>query len=113
MFISKHKSQHTNTHYKQRNEEIIPIPSTPHLYIAASTRLQRPDSEPHAPLPRAGPTPQRAGGGKGKDCTPDGGRHSKDQRLRCHLSILGGNEEAGHDLPDLWAVDKLGGESGF
>eukprot|EP00962_Isochrysis_galbana_P003056 scaffold861_cov123-Isochrysis_galbana.AAC.1 len=80
MFISKHKSQHTNTHYKQRNEEIIPIPNTPHLYIAASTRLQRPDSEPHAPLPRAGPTPQRAGGGKGKDCTPDGGRHSKDQR---------------------------------
>eukprot|EP00962_Isochrysis_galbana_P041603 scaffold15321_cov116-Isochrysis_galbana.AAC.4 len=54
-----------------------------------------------APAPHvAGPTPpQRALGGKGKDCTPDGGRHSKDHRLRCHLSILGGNEEAGHAQP--------------
>eukprot|EP00962_Isochrysis_galbana_P031319 scaffold10200_cov122-Isochrysis_galbana.AAC.5 len=35
--------------------------------------------------------------GKGKDCTPDGGRRSKDQRLTemPPTSILGGNEEAG------------------
>eukprot|EP00962_Isochrysis_galbana_P027313 scaffold8580_cov102-Isochrysis_galbana.AAC.5 len=28
---------------------------------------------------------ERGPWGKGKDCTPDGGRRSKDQRLRCHL----------------------------